>query len=222
MTASFERRPHVPLVLLLLGAIALFPAIEDYRVARLGLNALIVLGTVVTLHRVRARRAYALVVAAFGLLALVAQAAHEMRDAGGAGLAGLLSSASEFVFLGGAAGLMVAYMMQDARATVDELFAAAAALLLLAMAWAGLYWCIAFLDPGAFNISHADQHARSTMFDFLYLSMTTITTTGYGDVLPISSWARSAVMLEQFVGVLYVALVISRLAGFAGQERDLD
>jgi hypothetical protein len=44
--------------------------------------------------------------------------------------------------------------------------------------------------------------------------MTTLTTTGFGDVAPVSSIARAAVMLEQFVGVLYVALVISRLAGF--------
>ena len=58
---------------------------------------------------------------------------------------------------------------------------------------------------------------RRTWFEFLYLSMTTLTSTGYGDIVPVSSGARSAVILEQFVGVLYVALVISRLAGFAGR-----
>ena len=50
--------------------------------------------------------------------------------------------------------------------------------------------------------------------------MTTLSTTGFGDIVPVSSAARSAVILEQFVGVLYVALVISRLAGFAGATRD--
>ena len=50
--------------------------------------------------------------------------------------------------------------------------------------------------------------------------MTTLSTTGFGDIVPVTSAARSAVILEQFVGVLYVALVISRLAGFAGGTRD--
>lgn len=34
--------------------------------------------------------------------------------------------------------------------------------------------------------------------------MTTLSTTGFGDIVPVSSAARSAVILEQFVGVLYV------------------
>jgi hypothetical protein len=48
--------------------------------------------------------------------------------------------------------------------------------------------------------------------------MTTLSTTGFGDIVPVSSAARAAVILEQFAGVLYVALLIARLAGFASRR----
>ena len=76
------------------------------------------------------------------------------------------------------------------------------------------------MNPGAFAAVNRALPERLTWFEFLYLSMTTLSTTGFGDIVPVSSAARSAVILEQFVGVLYVALVISRLAGFAGATRD--
>jgi hypothetical protein len=110
------------------------------------------------------------------------------------------------------------YMLRDTRATLDELFAAAAAYMLLALAWSMTYWCIEFLNPGAFVVANPMLPERRTWFEFLYLSMTTLTTTGFGDIVPVSSAARAAIILEQFVGVLYVALVISRLAGFVGRS----
>lgn len=112
---------------------------------------------------------------------------------------------------------MCIYMLGDTRATIDELFAAAAAYMLLSLAWAYGFWCIQYANPGAFASAHPVLPDRRTWFEFLYLSMTTLSSTGFGDIVPVSSGARSAVILEQFVGVLYVALVISRLAGFAGR-----
>ncbi|MCY1450183.1 Ion channel [compost metagenome] len=47
----------------------------------------------------------------------------------------------------------------------------------------------------------------------MYFSFTTLTTTGYGDVLPLTNHARSLVMVEEFSGVFYVGVVIARLAG---------
>ena len=110
------------------------------------------------------------------------------------------------------AGLMCIYMLGDTRATIDELFAAAAAFMLLALAWAAGFWCIEYANPGAFVSAHPVLPERKTWFD-----MATLSTTGFGDIVPVSTAARAAVILEQFVGVLYVALVISRLAGFAGR-----
>ena len=50
-------------------------------------------------------------------------------------------------------------------------------------------------------------------FSLLFLSFTNLTSVGLSDVLPIDAHARSLVMVEQVVGVLYVALVVARLVG---------
>jgi hypothetical protein len=100
------------------------------------------------------------------------------------------------------------------------LFAAAAAFMLLSLAWATGFWCIEYVNPGAFASAHPVLPDRRTWFEFVYFSMSTLSTTGFGDVVPVSSAARAAVTIEQFVGVLYVAVVISRLAGFAGRTPD--
>jgi hypothetical protein len=151
-----------------------------------------------------------LIIAVLGGLAVAGQILHEL------GLpphSGFVSAFAQTLFYASAAALMSIYMMGDTRATIDELFAAAAAFMLLSLAWASGYWCIQYLNPGAFVSAHPLLPERRTWFEFLYLSMTTISTTGFGDVVPVSSAARAAVIIEQFVGVLYVALVISRIVG---------
>jgi hypothetical protein len=218
MSLFWLRRPHVPLILLLACMVAVFPAIERSGLARCLLNAVVVTGIVLALWLVHVRTRMLRVIIVFGALALIGQVVHEMRAGGPAGAAALASAAAQTVFYAGAASLMCGYMLRDSRATLDELFAAGAGLMLLALAWASLYWCIGFVDPAAFVIAQPSVPGRGTWLEYFYLSMTTVSTTGFGDILPVSSAARSAVILEQFVGVLYVALVISRLAGFAARR----
>jgi hypothetical protein len=216
MSLFWLRRPHVPLLCLLVTAIVVFPFIERSAVGRCALNLVVVAGVVLSLYRVRAPRRGVLAILAFGALAVTGQILHEAHMPGPGGL---VSALAQTAFFGGAAALMCGYMMRDDRATLDELFAAAAAFMLIVLAWATGYWVIEHMHPGSFAISYPALPERRTWFEFFYLSMTTLTTTGFGDVVPVSTGARAAVMLEQLTGVLYVALVISRLAGFAGRSR---
>jgi hypothetical protein len=48
---------------------------------------------------------------------------------------------------------------------------------------------------------------------FIYFSFITLTTTGFGDVTPVSNPARSLVILEAALGQLFVAITISILVG---------
>jgi hypothetical protein len=50
-------------------------------------------------------------------------------------------------------------------------------------------------------------------FHLLYFSFTTLTTTGFGDIAPVTDQARSFVMIEEFAGVFFVGVLIARLAG---------
>jgi hypothetical protein len=111
-----------------------------------------------------------------------------------------------------AAGGLIAYMLYDHEVTADELVAAGATFTLLAWGFAFAYAvCQAFV-PGSF-IAAVDAAAPRSWMELLFLSFTTLSGVGLGDVLPITPWARALVMLEQFAGVMYIALVVSRLIG---------
>ena len=214
MALRLLHRPHALLVVLLALVLAVFPLVEESGVGRCLLNLVTVASIVIALHRVSAFRNGVRLVAVLGILAIGGQILHE---AGLPAPSAFVSALSQTLFYAAAAALMSLYMLGDTRATIDELFAAAAAFMLLSLAWASGYWCIEHLNPGAFVIAHPVLPDQRTWFEFLYFSMTTLSTTGFGDVLPVSSAARAAVIVEQFVGVLYVAVLISRLAGFAGR-----
>lgn len=110
-----------------------------------------------------------------------------------------------------AAGL-IAYMLGDHRVTADELFAAGATFTLLAWGFAFAYSACQALSPGSF-IAAVDAGAARSWMELLFLSFTTLSGVGLGDVLPISAWARALVTLEEFAGVMYIAVVVSRLIG---------
>ena len=68
--------------------------------------------------------------------------------------------------------------------------------------------------PGSFVGMVEPERPRRWM-ELLFLSFTNLSATGLGDVLPISSPARVLAMLEQFAGVGYIAIVVSRLIGLS-------
>jgi len=119
-----------------------------------------------------------------------------------------------------AAGSLVAYMMKDYRVTTDELFAAGATYTLLAWGFAYAYLVCQAWFPGSF-IGITDPEQPRTFLELLFLSFTNLTATGLGDILPITPSARILVMLEQFTGIGYVAVVVSRLIGLTlSQQQD--
>jgi hypothetical protein len=118
------------------------------------------------------------------------------------------------------AGSMVAYMMKDYRVTTDELFAAGTTFTLLAWGFAYLYLVCQTWLPGSF-VGMVNPDQPRTFLELLFLSFTNLTAAGLGDILPVTSPARVLVMLEQFAGIGYLAIVVSRLIGMTlFQQRD--
>jgi hypothetical protein len=81
--------------------------------------------------------------------------------------------------------------------------------MLLGLLWAVSYEIVELLNPGSFSI--ASQRAGATLPQLGYLSFTTLATLGLGDVLPLSPFARSLVVLEALVGQLFPVILIARL-----------
>ena len=111
-----------------------------------------------------------------------------------------------------AAGSLIAYMMKDLRVTADELFAAGATFTLIAWAFAYAYMVCQAWYPGSFIGIVEPERGRGWM-ELLFLSFTTLSGVGLGDIVPVSAQARALVMLEEFAGVGYIATVVSRLIG---------
>lgn len=120
------------------------------------------------------------------------------------------SSAFEAMLYFYAAMSMLAYMLHDERVSTDELFAIGAVFTLLAWAFAYVFIVVQALQPGSFG---GGSSGMRTWMEVLFLSFTTLTNTGLSDIVPVTAHARSVVMLEEVAGVLYIAMVITRLVG---------
>ena len=128
-------------------------------------------------------------------------------------------AAAQSVFYFYATGSLIAYMLQDWVATTDELFAAGATFTLLAWAFAYAYAACEAIFPGSFSAPINPQGPRSWM-ELLFLSVAVLSSVGLSDILPVTGMARALVMLESFAGVMYRALVVSRLIGLTMLGRD--
>jgi hypothetical protein len=128
------------------------------------------------------------------------------------------SSALEAILYFYAAGALIAYMLADHKITRDELFAVGATFTLLAWAFAYSYTVCQAIDPGSFTAAVNPDGQRSWM-ELLFLSFTTLSSTGLSDVVPIKAFARGLSMIEQLAGLTYVAMLVSRLVGLTVMGR---
>ncbi|MCW0458111.1 ion channel [Xanthomonas sacchari] len=112
------------------------------------------------------------------------------------------------------AGSLIAYMLQDHVVTRDELYAAGATFTLLAWAFAFVFAVCQQWLPGSFTAA-VDAASPRTWMELLYLSFSVLSGVGLSDVVPVQPFARALVMIEQFAGVMYIALVVSRLIGLS-------
>jgi len=106
---------------------------------------------------------------------------------------------------------LLRYVFHPTVMTQDKLFGAAAAYLMIGVLWAYNYAIVGYFYPQSYMV--VGQPGRLVYADALYLSMTVLTSTGFGDITPLTRQARGVCMVEQITGALFVAILIARLAG---------
>jgi len=208
--AIARRHPSAWLLAAQLIAVLLYPALDDTAAGRaaLGMFGMAVLGLALwVVQRSPLGTWLALLLA---IPSVVFSLAGALLDR-----SALLTTAQllESLLYFYTAGALIAYMLQDHRVTRDELFAAGATFTLLA--W-GFAVCQQWY-PGSFKGATAGPE-RSWM-ELLYLSFSLLSGVGLSDVVPLHPQARALVMLEQFAGVMYIGLVVSRLVGLTMLRR---
>lgn len=208
-TQLLQHHPSAFLLAAQLLSLLLYPLMDDTQSGRLlfGAVALVVVPLAVwVVRRSPSANAIAWLLAVPAIVLTVVGVLFEQQAL--LPFSAMLEAALYFY----AAGSLISYMLHDHQVTTDELFAAGATFTLLAWGFAYAFFVCQVWYPDSFTGLVEPGRPRRWM-ELLFLSFTTLSGVGIGDVLPLSSPARVLVMLEQFAGVGYIATVVSRLIG---------
>jgi hypothetical protein len=196
-------------------AIVCYPFLEGSRAGTAALGVLSVVVVGLAMWVVRSTPALTLIAVVFGVPAVVLtvlEAIHPDQD--GVALASALVHAPFYFYV---AYSTIRYLFHDDTVTSDELYAIGAAFTVVAWGFAYLYVATSVVWEGSIEPLGTSS---TRFFELLFLSFTTLTSVGLSDILPVESHARSLVILEQVAGVLYVAMVISRLIAMSARSKD--
>ncbi len=210
-----KREPSAILFLTQLAAVLVYPFLEGSDVGRALFSALgiALLGLVVLAVRATPGLTWVGILLGIPATVLLLIQAITGDDA-------LLpwSSAFEAVLYFYAAYALIAYMLADHYISCDELWAVGATFTLVAWAFAYTYTVCQAVVPESFTAA-VDPSGERTWMELLFLSFTTLTSTGLSDVVPVKPFARSLVMIEQLAGLAYVAMIVSRLVALTVLRR---
>jgi len=116
--------------------------------------------------------------------------------------------------------LILKFIFDRQAVNANKIFAALCVYLLISLLWALLYSMIELLQPTSFIHVAANSEnivnmnvGRSGTAIALYYSLVTMTTLGYGDIIPANEVARMFASLQAVIGQLYIAVLIARLVG---------
>ena len=209
MLTRLRQLPNLFLLMALLAQVALYPLLQRQAHGKAALAAVDWVILILALRAARSsgsesRLGYVLLGPAIVLNALVAFWPNH--------LAILLSLLAQCAFHTFIIVCLLRYILSDDNMTLDELYAAASLYVLMAFAFSFLLAAIEQLAPGSFYINPANNpDGLVGWWDLVYFSFTCLTSVGFGEITPVSDYARSVVMIEQMSGVLFLAIVISRL-----------
>jgi hypothetical protein len=106
----------------------------------------------------------------------------------------------------------VRQVLLEGEVDLNKIIGSVCIFLLLALLWAIIYQFVEVLTPGSFsNITSADGQVEYDKF--VYFSLVTLTTLGYGDITPTTPLSGVLAALEAVVGVFYIAILVATLVG---------
>jgi Ion channel len=216
MQAKLQSRPDMLLLLSLLLAILLTPLLEHGNWSRLVLAAVTFIPVVLSIVRLSQikRWVWPSVLLALGnVIFVVAGNTFRSRT-----LTGIRWGFLAAFFALTAAGLF-SYLRNSRSVAQAQLYTAVNIYLLLGLLWATLYLAIDAFSPGSIQVG---SHPADRQTELLYFSLITLSTIGYGDIVPLSGEARILAALEGVTGVLYIAITVALLVSrFRNEPSDL-
>jgi hypothetical protein len=109
-------------------------------------------------------------------------------------------------------------MLKNESLIDDRVYGGISIYLMAAMMFSSIHRHVSAVDPNAYFLTLGDKPILLLWNDAIYFSISTITTVGYGDIIPMSAWARATCMLEAIVGVFITIVFIARLASLPSKS----
>jgi voltage-gated potassium channel len=116
-----------------------------------------------------------------------------------------------FLFLG--TGTAMKQIAAGDNISANRIIGAVCVYLMLGIIWALSYGLMEVMIPGSFGGLTESAQSSSSSHDWVYFSFVTLTTLGYGDVLPLTYFARTLAYFETIVGQFYLAVLVAGLVG---------
>jgi voltage-gated potassium channel len=133
----------------------------------------------------------------------------------------LLSLLTLFLFLALAVQRSFVQVTFSNKLDVNRIYGAICIYLLLGVLWSVAYFALYIVSPDAFAGAVSPEEA-SGAGQWVYYSFVTLTTLGYGDILPISPPARALAYAEAIFGVFYMAIVVAMVVSAYTAEYQKD
>ena len=127
------------------------------------------------------------------------------------------------LFIGFVVVQLLRFIVYAPRVDSEVLCAAIAGYLLSGFAWSLAFAPLGRLDPNSFVFTLGPKSGQSMNgFTGLYFSFITLSTVGYGDIIPVSEVARMLAIVEAMFGMFYMALLIARLVSLYSSKSPLE
>ena len=194
-----------PLLILLVAFLLVAPLLDGFAAGRITLSFLFYVAMLVAIRASVRRRIVLFLVFVVSAFAWVTFAFDEIFDVPALEVASrILNPALLFV----TALTVLAGIIRVERVTMNTVFGAICVYFLIALFWAFIFFEIETIDPGSFTFPDGPHQRLS---DFVYFAFVTQTTLGYGDIAPVSDYARSFAMMAAFLGQVYLVVTVARM-----------
>jgi hypothetical protein len=201
---------YLPMVVALTVLFLVGPSLSGHGLlAALAIASLQFIVAFVSVRGASDDRAIIWKVVAIALVALTIQIAGDEADSALVLFAGRFMVVGVLMYIH---TLIILDILPDPRVTISTIFGSVGTYMLSILYWATVFSAIQRVVSDAFT---GAIEADSSVMDFMYFSMITQTTVGYGDITPVNPLVRSLAGLEAVTGQLYVAIIVAWLVGRA-------
>ncbi len=177
---------------------------RTHPAAALSFSLILVLGVMSTTQQKLAR----LVMTLLAVVAFTSQWLHFFMQVHAAHV---VATVAAILFFSVLSWRITSRVFRSGSINIYRIFGAIAVYVLLGIVWGEIYILIYLHRPDAFYFDPTTQMGEPPISELIYFSFVSLTTMGFGDILPVYPLARSLVMLEGLVGQIYPAVLLARL-----------